>query len=1081
MTGRPPEIPTTLSRPRLEERLDANGLRRLTSLTAGPGYGKTTLLSQCFGNRPAVWHTITAADQALSVLARNVIRKLRLVVPGLSPDLLAAVEGASGPDLSIDSGRPVAIAAALAEDLDGLLKRDVILVLDDVHELDEGGDSAAFLAALCRYFPRRLRVVTASRSPLPFPVSRLAVAGEVDELVGTDLAFTNDEIRELLELQDLDAGSGLAEEVAALAGGWPAAVVLAIQAAAQGSPSLRRTIVERSALFDYLAEEALATEDEDGIALLRDVALLPWIKPDLLKHLGSAGKIDRLVLSGAPWMTSAPDVPEARAVSPLVSEFLLQRHPPADERKRAILEAAAAWYRSDGSYAEALDCLVRSGDDSLPARLLIESGDSMLAAGLTHQIVEAISSLPEEVVTPELLLMDAEVRQLLGDWEGALERYRVLVPEEGIISARLAWRLGFLHHMRGDVGNALATYERGELGTGDDVSEAALLGWHASAYWLRGDRERAKTLAADALERARSSADARALATAHTVLAMVAAQEGDRAMNDVHYIKALEHAERGHDVVQTIRIRSNRGSHFLEEGDFGAALAELDIALRLADITGFEMWRGMALANRAQVKWFLGDLEEAISNLNEARTTFRRIGSRMEAYPLSHLGDVYATRGDTAQARACYEQAIQIAGEQQDLQILGPSQAGLARLVATREPQLAIQLAEEATSVDFGIGRVGALVAAGEAHFHSGATDTAYDYATEAAAVARVRRDRPGLAESLELQAALADPDTARLLLDEARSIWSDLRVPVGVARVDLSLAELSGGVEGTGLARAAAQVLEWHGAKGLALQATAAAEAMSRRKAGELAIKTLGGFDVLLRGEQVPSSAWQSRVAREVVWMLLSSRSRPINREVLMDRLWPDEDPAKSANRLSVALTTIRKVFDPDRTYDADHYLQADRDMVSLHPAHLSVDVEEFLENSRQGRTLLRQGKREEGIALLASAEASYVGEFLEEQPYAEWAVPLREEARSEYMGVASLLAETAESDGDFDLAARRYLRMIERDAYNEPAHLGLVTAMERTGRRGTARRLYGNYVARMAELDVEPEPFPSGPPVQS
>ena len=1081
MSGRPPEIPTTLRRPRLEERLDSERLRRLTTLTAGPGFGKTTLLSQCFGTRPAVWHTLTAADQALSVLARNVIRKLRLVVPGLSPDLLAAVEGASGPDLSIDSGRPVAIAAALAEELDGLLKRDIILVLDDVHELDEGWDSAAFLAALCRYSPQRLRVVTASRSPLPFPVSRLAVAGEVDELVATDLAFSNDEIRELIELHDLDVDPQLAGEVATLAGGWPAAVVLAIQAATHGSPSLRRTLVEQSALFDYLAEEALGTEQEDRIVLLRDVALLPWINPDLLKHLGAAEDVDRLVLAGAPWMTSAPDVPEASAVSPLVSDYLLQRYPPTEDQKRSILGAAAAWYVSDGSYAEALDCLVRSGDPGLLGGLLIQSGDSMLAAGLTHQIVDAISTLPEVAVTPELLLMDAEVRQLLGDWEGALERYRVLVPEEGPMSARLAWRLGFLHHMRGDVGKALATYARGELGTGDDTSEAALLGWHASAYWLRGDRDRAKALAGDALDRARSSGDARALATAHTVLAMVAAQEGDRALNDVHYIKALEHAERGHDVVQTIRIRSNRGSHFLEEGDFGAALAELDIALRLADITGFEMWRGMALANRAQVKWFLGDLEEAISNLNEARTTFRRIGSLMEAYPLSHLGDVYATRGDSAQARACYEQAIRISAEQQDLQILGPSRAGLAHLVASRDSQLAIELAAEATTVDFGIGRVRALVAAGEAHRHSGATDTAFDYSTEAAAVARVRRDRPGLAGALELQAELSDPEAARIVLEEARSIWSELGAPIGVARVDLRLAELKGGVEGSGLARAAAQVLERHGAKGMALKATAAAEAMARREAGEVAIKTLGGFDVLLRGDPVPSSAWQSRVAREVVWMLLSKRFRPINREVLMDRLWPDEDPAKSANRLSVALTTIRKVFDPDRDYDADRYVQANRDTVSLNPSHLSIDVEEFLVSSRRGRTLLRDGKLDEGIALLSSAEASYVGEFLEEQPYAEWAIPLREEARSEYMSVASLLAETAESSGDFDLAARRYLRMIERDAFNEPAHLGLVRVMERSGRRGTARRLYGNYVARMGELDVEPEPFPSSSGAQS
>jgi ATP/maltotriose-dependent transcriptional regulator MalT/DNA-binding SARP family transcriptional activator len=1080
MAGNGPEVATKLRRRRLEDRLDPDSLRRLTILTAGPGFGKTTLLSQCFGARPAVWHTVTAADRSLSVLTRNVVRKLRLVVPGLSPDLLAAVEGASGPDMSADSGRPVAIAAALAEDLDGLLKRDVILVLDDIHELGDSGDSAAFLAALCRYVPRRLRVVTASRSPLPFPTSRLSVAGEVDQLISSDLAFTVSEIRQLIELHSVEADPALVEEVASLAGGWPAAVVLAIQAAVKDPTSLRRTLVEQGALFDYLAEEALAGEDPGDIELLRDVALLPWVTSDLLKHLGVGGRVDRLELA-APWMATAPDVPHASAVPPLIGEFLLQHYPPSNRHQRDLLVDAATWYTADGSYVEALDCLRRSGDHSLTVSLLTESGDSMLAAGVTHQIVDTISSLPEDSVTPELLLMDAEVRQVLGDWEGAMERYRVLVPEEGKMSARLAWRLGFLHHMRGDVAAALETYERGELGTDDHAAEAGLLGWHASAYWLRGDRDRAKSLANEALERARTSQDARALATAHTVLAMVAAQEGDRGLNDVHYIKALEHAERGHDVVQTIRIRSNRGSHFLEEGDFSAALAELDIALRLADITGFEMWRAMALANRAQVKWFVGDLEEAVSDLVEARSSFRRIGSRMEAYPLSHLGDVYATRGDTAQARASYEEAVRIAESQQDLQILVPAWSGLVRLIAAREPEKAAELAAEATKVDFGIGRVRALAAAGWARFHAGDVPGSRDLAAEAAGVARVRRDRPGLAEALELQATVADGDEVRDFLDEARSIWNELGVPVGVARVDLQLAELTRGVDGSALAVTAAESLERHGAKGLALQARAAAESMTRRDAGELAIKTLGGFEVLINGEPVPPSAWQSRVAREVVWMLLASRSRPINREIMIDRLWPDEDPSKSSNRLSVALTTIRKVFDPERDHDADHYLQADRDTVALNLKNVAVDVEDFLANAKKGRVLLQQGREVDALSILNAAEASYVGEFLEEQPYAEWAVPLREEARSEYMTVASLLAEAAESEGEYDLAARRYLRMIERDAFNEPAHLGLVKAMERSGRRGTARRLYGNYVTRMGELDVEPEPFPSEDAVRS
>jgi DNA-binding SARP family transcriptional activator len=85
-----------------------------------------------------------------------------------------------------------------------------------------------------------------------------------------------------------------------------------------------------------------------------------------------------------------------------------------------------------------------------------------------------------------------------------------------------------------------------------------------------------------------------------------------------------------------------------------------------------------------------------------------------------------------------------------------------------------------------------------------------------------------------------------------------------------------------------------------------------------------------------------------------------------------------------------------------------------------------------------------------------------------------LREEARTEYLNIAKLLAEVSSNAGDHDAAARRYLRMIERDPFSEPAHLGLVVAMRRSGRHGAARRLYGTYVTRMAELDVEPEPFP-------
>ena len=75
-------------------------------------------------------------------------------------------------------------------------------------------------------------------------------------------------------------------------------------------------------------------------------------------------------------------------------------------------------------------------------------------------------------------------------------------------------------------------------------------------------------------------------------------------------------------------------------------------------------------------------------------------------------------------------------------------------------------------------------------------------------------------------------------------------------------------------------------------------------------------------------------------------------------------------------------------------------------------------------------------------------------------------------------LLADEAAADaGDADSATRYYLRILERDAYDEAAHLGLVGALLAAGRHGEARRRYGIYAAKMDEIAVEAAPYPSAP----
>jgi DNA-binding SARP family transcriptional activator len=75
----------------------------------------------------------------------------------------------------------------------------------------------------------------------------------------------------------------------------------------------------------------------------------------------------------------------------------------------------------------------------------------------------------------------------------------------------------------------------------------------------------------------------------------------------------------------------------------------------------------------------------------------------------------------------------------------------------------------------------------------------------------------------------------------------------------------------------------------------------------------------------------------------------------------------------------------------------------------------------------------------------------------------------------VVRKLAEFAAAAGDDAAQARYLLRLVERDPFDEGAHLDLVRLLASTGRHGEARRRYRLYCRRMEEIEVEAAPYPS------
>ncbi len=1078
----PPVIRGSMVRQALELRLRDVLLRRLTVVVGDAGFGKSTLLASWSAGRPVAWYGLDSEDRAVRVIEHGVVEAIARLRPDLRAELAAPTDSGPSPDDPADElVRAGTMAARIADVLDVRLEDDLVLILDDLHEINGSPGSARFVEALVRNAPERLHLVLATRTAVPFPIVRLRGQGQVVEIGGVDLAFSVAEVRALLAEVD-DEAVGLAEQVHAVTQGWPSAVRMVVEAFRSVPPvsrigSLRRIQRPGGALFSYVAEELFARESAATLEFLRIAARFERISLPLLAALGLTAVepvVDDL-RRRALFLDPQAGQPDWFSLHSLIRDYAVSRLPLDDAGAADLHGRAGAWFEAAALVEDALRSYAAAGRSEDVARLLGEQGTAMLASGAVERIVTAERGLPHDLRGPgtDLLLGDALLVQ--GDWDAALASYTHAGGIDERLDAGLAWRIGLIHHLRGDMAQALAIYERGVLEGAPPREAALLLSWRATAHFVLGDTAAGTDDAVRSFATAITSNDDQALAGAHAALALRHFLQPDPHAADRENSLALAAAERAGDAFLIVRIRINNGFGYLDLGRFADAQAEFEEALKLAELVGLPSFHALALTGRGSAATGLARFEEALSDFRAARTLFGRTGSRWIAHTHFREGNLHLLRRELTLARRGFEDAIRIAEQSGDRQVLVPALAGLAEALASDDPEAARRVADRALGLDYEIGRTDAILAAGRVALAGGDLVTAAARAREGAQVARAHADGPGLAVALEIEAmSSADRDHALARMADALAIWRQAGSPFGEARNRLMLAGLLRGAEGLAMARDAEHRFGEFGARGFAARAAALAASIEEAKRPAVAIQSLGGFRIVRGGDPAGATEWQSKKARDLLKILVSKRGRPTSRETIIELLWPDEDPGPLANRLSVALTTVRTVLDPSRRYSSERFVVAEKTTIALDLANVQIDVEHFLADCEAAGRLSRAGRTDEARARMHAAEEAYGGDFLEEDAYEDWAVPLREEARAAYVTVTRTLAEEAIAAGQLDQAARFYLRILERDAFDEQAHLGLVTALAEAGRHGEARRRYGLYAARMDELGIEAAAFP-------
>lgn len=229
--------------------------------------------------------------------------------------------------------------------------------------------------------------------------------------------------------------------------------------------------------------------------------------------------------------------------------------------------------------------------------------------------------------------------------------------------------------------------------------------------------------------------------------------------------------------------------------------------------------------------------------------------------------------------------------------------------------------------------------------------------------------------------------------------------------------------------------------------------------------VEVLGTFDVTATDGSTPR--WTSRKARELLKVLVARRGSPVPREVLMDVLWPGEEPSVLANRLSVALSTVRRSLDPGRRHPTDTFVAAQSGSLRLVLSRVEVDAEQLLAAADAALAAARRGDPD-APARLRAAWALHGGPALADEPYAPWAEGLRSEVDAAVAAVLRASTELADARGDHLAASEAYRGLIELDAYDEGAHRGLVRALRALGAHGQADAAAGRYRRAMSEIGV-------------
>ncbi len=241
------------------------------------------------------------------------------------------------------------------------------------------------------------------------------------------------------------------------------------------------------------------------------------------------------------------------------------------------------------------------------------------------------------------------------------------------------------------------------------------------------------------------------------------------------------------------------------------------------------------------------------------------------------------------------------------------------------------------------------------------------------------------------------------------------------------------------------------------------------------LVLRCLGEFSVIRNGKPVTRSSFFYRSkALTLLKILLSRGGKPVNKEALIDLLWPDADGFATINQLHGVVHALRKAIDTKFPQKGWTYILREGEgyLFNLDSAQF-VDFYEFRRLLHEASKTDQKQTQEEVLWYLQEAVALYQGDLYDNECDAEYFEAEREYLRQLYVAAVKRLAEIRKSRGEIEQACNCLREALGIYAVEESLHQGLIKLLLTQGKRREAFKQF-HLCVEILRRDLDAEPLP-------